>query len=262
MRTFLEHSFSEIDIGISAYVYPRRENPLHKDRPFHGFVFNLEGIKEYTFESGSVLTLSENEILYLPKHSTYTVRSNKLGGCFAINFDCKNPFPFKEFLFSPKHPENYLKCFQKSALEWEKKQIGYYERSSERFYRLISMMKQEFSSKYFPDSKKTLISPAIDYIAENYAKETITIPHMAELCGISEPYLRKIFKNTYGVSPLQYIRKLRLNRAKELIDLGEFSIHEAAETAGFSDDSYFSREFKKEFGKSPSNYAKKQYITG
>ena len=253
MHSFLEHSFSGIDIGVSSYVYPRRENPLHKNRPFHGFVFNLEGIKEYTFESGSVLTLSENEILYLPKHSTYTVKSNKLGGCYAVNFDCQKPFPFQEFLFSPKHPENYLKCFQSSALEWEKKNVGYYEKCSERFFRLISMIKQELSSKYFPDSKKTLILPAVEFISENYAKETITIGHLAALCGISEPYLRKIFKNTYGVSPLSYIKKLRLNRAKELIELGEYSIHEAAEMAGFLDDSYFSREFKKEFGKSPSN---------
>lgn len=74
------------------------------------------------------------------------------------------------------------------------------------------------------------------------------------MCGITPEYFRKIFKAYYGVSPLKYINALKITHAKELLDSGMYSVTEAALRSGYTDLSYFSREFKKETGNSPKYY--------
>ena len=74
------------------------------------------------------------------------------------------------------------------------------------------------------------------------------------MCGITPEYFRKIFKTYYGVSPIKYINTLKITHAKELLASGMYSVTEAALQSGYTDMSYFSREFKKATEKSPCNY--------
>jgi two-component system response regulator YesN len=71
---------------------------------------------------------------------------------------------------------------------------------------------------------------------------------------MSEVYMRKIFKNKYGRSPIEYITSVRLMRARELIGYQFVSLEECAKQSGFSSLQYFSRVFKKEFGITPASY--------
>jgi AraC-like DNA-binding protein len=77
------------------------------------------------------------------------------------------------------------------------------------------------------------------------------------MCGITPEYFRKIFKSFYGSSPLIYINNLKITRAKELFESGMYSVSEVAAHSGYSDISYFSREFKSATGLSPTEYAKR-----
>lgn len=98
----------------------------------------------------------------------------------------------------------------------------------------------------------------MQYIHQNYTHENISIAKLADLCGVSKVYLRKLFHLVCGTSPIKYINNLKLLRAKELIDSGEVSVGTAALQAGFFNTSYFSREFKKEFGMPPTEYGKEK----
>lgn len=79
---------------------------------------------------------------------------------------------------------------------------------------------------------------------------------LSQNANISYEYFRRIFENVYGVSPVKYLNKLRIDRAKELLNSGMYTVADAAFQSGFSDISYFSRFFKKETGLSPSEYKK------
>ena len=144
--------------------------------------------------------------------------------------------------------------FMSAENAWRTKFPGYFEKTSEKLYRIIARMKADMSAEYVPQSKNAVILPAMNYISENYTKETLSISYLAELCGVSEVYFRKIFKNIYGTSPLKYINSMRLSRARDLIHSGLYSVGDAAFMSGFFNDSYFSREFKKEFGISPKEF--------
>lgn len=87
---------------------------------------------------------------------------------------------------------------------------------------------------------------------ENNLAEPFDIAEVAKRYAFSPNYLRKLFKDFTGVSPIQYINRLRMIRACEGLESRRMSIKEAAEYVGIYDLNYFSRLFKKIIGCSPN----------
>ena len=257
MKELINASFSGLSVKVALFVPVGKGDAVHKKRAFHGLAFFTDATRVYKFENFGTLETGQNCIVYMPKGSSYVVETptgSNTDGCFAINFDVDVPLDIPPFMFFPKNPSEMLLDFRSAENAWRTQFPGYYEKTAEKLYRIIGRMKAEMSAEYIPQSKNELISPALKYISENYNKETISITHLASLCGVSEVYFRKIFKNVYGTSPLKYINNLRLSRARDLIHSGLYSVSDAAFMSGFFDDSYFSREFKKEFGVSPKDF--------
>ena len=71
---------------------------------------------------------------------------------------------------------------------------------------------------------------------------------------LSNSRLRHIFKAERGIAPGQFIKSLRLQRARELLESSILTVKEVMTEAGFNDKSYFTRAFKQCFGVSPSAY--------
>ena len=71
---------------------------------------------------------------------------------------------------------------------------------------------------------------------------------------LSDSRLRHIIKAETGLSPGQFVRSLRLQGARELLESSPLSIKEVMAKSGFNDKSYFTRAFKQAFGVSPSSY--------
>ena len=260
MNDFASVNFDRLSIVLAVHVPPNEGEPVHKNRPSHGFAYCRGKSLIYTFDNGNALTVPPNSLIYLPKNSSYVVSSDDFSqpsiGTFAINFDTTGDLNLSEFRFTPQNSEKAFGFFQEAEIAWRTKSVGYYEKCCKILYDIILTIKQETAANYMPTSKKSIIAPALDYISENYTHENISIAKLSELCGVSEVYMRKIFQNVLGISPIRYINRLKLSRAKELIESGEYTVGTAAQKSGFFDDSYFSREFKKEFGLSPINYFK------
>ena len=123
-------------------------------------------------------------------------------------------------------------------------------------YSILFHMQREYELGYTPTTQSGILRPALEYIHNHYTEGNLGISKLANLCGISEPYFRKLFLRSYGVSPLKYIAQLKLARAKELIESGLYPIHEVAALSGFQNECYFSREFKHHFGSAPSKFKK------
>lgn len=84
----------------------------------------------------------------------------------------------------------------------------------------------------------------------------MSISECAKFCNLSETHFRRIFKDITGSSPNEFITKIKINRAKELLLFTEYSISEIAESCGFEDQNYFSRVFKLNAGTNPTEYRK------
>ena len=97
------------------------------------------------------------------------------------------------------------------------------------------------------------ISKVINYIENNYSQK-LTLKLLSEVSGLSGSSFRRSFYNVVGLSPINYLLKLRLKKAALLLDSSDLSITEIAYRTGFSDSNYFIRQFKKFSGTSPLKY--------
>lgn len=104
-----------------------------------------------------------------------------------------------------------------------------------------------------------LIYPGYSYISEHFC-ENIPISDFAKLCNISESYFRKRFRSCLGVSPTEYIKRLRIEKAREYLVYDDISIQEISDIIGYDTASHFIKEFKKVYSMSPLKYRKQHAI--
>ncbi|SCK04203.1 Uncharacterized response regulatory protein SA0215 [uncultured Clostridium sp.] len=116
----------------------------------------------------------------------------------------------------------------------------------------------EECNKYLSDKKSysSAVRKAIKYM-EEYYREAISLTEVADYVSLSSEYLSKIFKEETGVKFVVYLNNLRLKEAVNLLEQTNLKVYEIAEKVGYSNMSYFSTVFKKNFGKNPFEYRNK-----
>ncbi|HEY5585735.1 MAG TPA: helix-turn-helix domain-containing protein [Ruminiclostridium sp.] len=97
------------------------------------------------------------------------------------------------------------------------------------------------------------VSDAVKFINLNYCKD-ISLQQVAECVKLSSAYLSSLFKKELQVNFVEYINELRVNKAKELLLETYLKSYEIAEKTGFSENTYFSKVFKKVTGLSPNEF--------
>jgi AraC-like DNA-binding protein len=118
-------------------------------------------------------------------------------------------------------------------------------------------IKQKAAQKKTPDWVKELKQIIQDQIDSN-----LNLTEISRSLDINPSYLSREFSKHFGnLSFGEYIRKLRIEKAMELMQEDQYSLTEIAYLTGFSDQSHFTRIFKQHTGKSPSTY-KKEVIKG
>ena len=111
------------------------------------------------------------------------------------------------------------------------------------------------STKLVQSSKMSdyYIKEAINYIEQNFQND-ITIEDIAAVCGINRSYFGKIFRNSIGRSPQEFLMNYRMVKATELLKLTSLSIAEIGSAVGYENQLHFSRAFKTIYGVSPREW--------
>ncbi len=94
--------------------------------------------------------------------------------------------------------------------------------------------------------RSELLSGVLSYIEKNYGDPGLSAENIAEHAGYSANYLRKLFKDAYDLSPVDYLLNFRMNKAKQLLIATDLSTKEIAEKVGYPNTKYFYKLFKKE----------------
>ena len=95
------------------------------------------------------------------------------------------------------------------------------------------------------------------YVQKHY-REALTLQQMAEQFYMSPNHLNELFKRRYGMTLMTYVTDCRIRRAKQLLVGKRMRVRDTAHAVGYDDEFYFSRKFKKETGKTPTQYVKEQ----
>jgi AraC-like DNA-binding protein len=99
-----------------------------------------------------------------------------------------------------------------------------------------------------------LIDRATSYLLEHFTSPELSLGELAGVLGISPAQLSRRFKAVHGVAPAAYLRRVRLQKARELLTRSDANLQTIAERCGYRSAFYFSRVFTHETGRPPSQY--------
>ena len=228
-----------------------------------------------------LVAAGEGDFLYIPPTMTFRVDAatdfaSVRGMIFDMsiieanleNFDSEIFYMFyvqsrkKITIFGSDHPVNStLKRFmQESYDEYSEKEICYNLPIRANIYHMMTAL-----LRYYCGTKNELdrmiyhnvlrLRPVITYIDEHF-REKIYIEELSAMINVSPDYFTKMFKESIGKTPIDYINGMRVNTAMDLLCTTEMSMTEIAESIGFCNPNYFHKIFKQYMLTSPLAYRK------
>lgn len=244
----------------------------------YGFYLKKKNISFYNeyikFDSNTLPDFSSVEPDLL--HALDVVDKEKIKVCIAWIFqkiiEDKNVYPDK---FIKKLTEIlYLFSRRLNAIEGTMDEIideyetGPYERVGmflniynleEWFDKFIDRYSEYVKLKQKKKTKEEIIKIK-NYVLTNYTGK-FSISICARICNMSEKYFSYVFKKETGENFTNYVNKVRIEKAKELIKNQNMVIFEVANKVGYENDKYFIKLFRKIVGMTPGEYKRKYYTS-
>lgn len=164
--------------------------------------------------------------------------------------------------FKPSHPiyESLCYCMSEAYEEYISKDVcfrlpvrAYLYLLSASILRYYAGERNELDRMIYHNVIR--LRPVVEYIAENYG-EKIYIETLADMIGVSPDYFTKMFKDSIGTTPIDYINGVRVNHALRLLTMTDTPVNEIADKTGFSNPNYFHKIFKSYMEISPLAYRK------
>lgn len=221
-----------------------------KNRDTYGLSFCRDGQITYT-HNGQTFVSDKDCIVILPQKGSYTLSGDKTGFFSLINFTCVQSICDTFVTIPIQNIEVFEKDFEKI------KELFLFPENHSKimsiFYNMLHNLTKE-------DGACKTIAPAINYIEKNYSSPDISNELLADLCNISEVYLRKLFLKHLKMTPRQYLLEIRLQKAKQLLSEGVLKINAVGEKCGFTSPYHFSRFFKTTTGLTPTEYMLKNKL--
>ena len=242
------HSAHKLFNDTDAASY--REN-----RPSTAIFLRFEGETEYRFGPHRLISDLTHPVI-LPRGSSYHWHCLERGSCLYVEFDTDltAPHPIGFCISDPARLHTLLQRLEQlSRRRPPHFQLAARAMVYEALHLLFSS--QTESSPYLPSGKARQIRPALEYMHTHYS-DPASNGQLAALCGISTVYFRKLFAAAHGTSPIRYLHRLRIEKAKEMLKSDYGTLSDIALAVGYPNVFHFSKIFKNLTGISPGAYAK------
>ena len=227
-------------------------------RKKNGLLYIWSGEAVFWECSGQTLTVQSGGLIFIPKGCCYKMQYTAPNTTFVlIDLDIYDKYG-KDFLLS--------KAIVRLATDGASRRIAGIMAELERcgvdqslfalfrrkelVYRLLGTVCEFGSMPTIKPQKYQQIFAGVLLLEQSYL-ENLPIARFAEASGISISLFRSLFSKQYGMSPIQYRNRLRIDRAVTLLSEGSSTVSEVAYACGFENIGYFCRYYKKITGETP-----------
>lgn len=222
---------------------------VHKDgffdvkaRPYAALSFRVKGTGSFKI-GNKHLVINPGDVLFIPAYTPYEVEYS-VSESIVANLQCCN-YSNPE-AFDLKNTTELSLLFVRLLEEWRTGHSANQAKST--IYNILE--KINTGKKIASDN--TPFATCLQYIETHFCDSSLDIDAVCKTGFISASSLQRAFLQRLGVSPKQYITKLRMNKALQLLVENRSSVKEISSLCGFTDEKYFSRVFKKKYGYPPS----------
>ena len=246
---------------------PKLPTYRQKGRRDYQILYVANGKTHFWFDGKEEIVSAGHMVLYKPEEiQKYVYYLEDNPEVFWIHFtgsDVKNILAYHgisldEHVFYCGVLPDYKALFRKIIQELQLCRYGYEDYIASLFNDILLLVdRQQHEQKKATGNVQEQIEHAAAYFNENYNTK-ISIDDYAESLHISTNWFIHNFKQYAGMSPAQYILSLRMVNAQSLLERTTYNIKEISEIVGYENPLYFSRVFKKEIGKSPTQYRKER----
>ena len=110
------------------------------------------------------------------------------------------------------------------------------------------------------ESSPDVMEQVRNYLEEHFAESELSLSAVAEIFFLNPSYLSRAFRKRHGMTLVECLNKIRLEKACDYLRSGDFKAYEVAEKVGIPNPDYFGRCFRKYTGMSVNDYKKKVKI--
>ena len=157
--------------------------------------------------------------------------------------------------------EDILRCGQAMGLDLQEDRMEYREMTENEetqqlwlyLKRLLAQLEQRYEARY---KNIDLGGGIVEYVKANYTSSSLSQQDIADLFGVSRPTVSKLFKEAVNMNFIDYLHRLRVEKAKEMIQLGENDIPKIITGCGYDNEVTLNRAFVKYCGMTLREYRK------
>ncbi|MEN6407677.1 MAG: AraC family transcriptional regulator [Thermoguttaceae bacterium] len=248
---FVMRRHSTVDWAISDVV----------TRRYHVLAYAVSGCAAYCCPN-QTFRVSAGELLFFPKGMVHSAKSDPSAPWtfFSTTFELRSEQPrVRKFLKElplhkamPNTSELYGLFCELERL-WVSREPGFMLRCRSILLQVLHMYVRACGGEATPVPHAKKLASVVAMLQTNHDR-MFSYEELAKMVELSPSRFKSLFRAYTGRSVVQYQNWLRINRAKDLLLSGEYSVTEAAKSVGFPDVFYFSRLFRKLTGYNPSYF--------
>ena len=257
LTIYNSHYYRSVDVHQKKQTPPRVID--HYELEFYTTATNISVINNVRYQQEV-----NNILIARPGDIRYSINNFE---CYCVHFSCKNEqikFALDKLpsVFKPQNHEHILSLFKNVVASFPNVLLEDELILQGRIIELLgnvakqntAIISNQYSSKYF-----TNLSDACVYMASNFDKN-LALDDIAKVANLSPSFFHSLFKQSKGMTPYEYLLRLRISMAKNLLRNSSAPLSEVGSACGFESQSYFSYIFKRNTGVSPNIYRKNTQI--
>ena len=205
------------------------------------------------FYNNTYSNVKTGDILFIPHGISYSQKcKNEEIICFHL--EAYNKLPNEMLIFRNRNSETANKVcnlFRSAYTEWKRKENNYKYKCLAYLYEILSLC--EITANVLPSMPLSMRN-AVKFLDAHIFDLDLSVEKICKENALSRTYFNKLFKKTYGLTPIKYITNQRIKKAIFLLHNDTYTNEEIAYLCGFGNTKYFYVTFKKTTGKTTKEY--------